>query len=289
MNASVRLARHCLLAMLILMQGLAIAEDNVTKGNSVNSGHVLRVCADPNNMPFSNHSEQGFENKLAKILGKSLQKQVEYTWWAQRRGFIRATLNANQCDVVMGLPSEDNMVLTTMPYYRSSYVLMYRADRKYAIHTLDDPQLKKLRIGVHLIGNNSPPPAIALAHRGNINNVIGYNIYGDYRQPNPPLQLIKAVVNGDIDAAIVWGPLAGYFAKHVAIDLTIVPLVNTAHDGLPFAFSIAVGVRKGDEAMKTQLDAALQRNQAAIHALLDEYNVPQVAIGEHPINVSFRD
>lgn len=289
MNISVKLARHCVLAMLILMQGLAIAEDKVTKGNSIGANQILRVCADPNNMPFSNHAENGFENKLAKIIGKSLHKQVEYTWWPQRRGFIRATLNANKCDVVMGLPSEDNMVLTTMPYYRSSYVLMYRADRKYAIHSLNDPQLKKLRIGVHLIGNNSPPPAIALAHRGIINNVVGYNIYGDYRQPNPPLQIIKAVVNGDIDAAIVWGPMAGYFAKHEAIELTIVPLVNTAQDDLPFAFSIAVGLRKGDEAMKTQLDAALQRNQVAIHTLLEEYNVPQVAIGQHPVTVSFRD
>ena len=240
MITHVKLACECLIAMLILVQGLAIAEGKVITRNTISSGHVLRVCADPNNMPFSNHAEQGFENRLAKILGQTLHKQVKYTWWAQRRGFLRATLNANQCDLVMGLPSEDSMVLTTAPYYRSSYVVIYRADRNYAIHSLDDLQLKKLRIGVHLIGNNSPPPAIVLAHHGIINNLVGYNIYGDYRQPNPPLQLIKAVVKGDIDVAIVWGPMAGYFAKHEPIDLTIVPLVNTAHDNLPFEFSIAV-------------------------------------------------
>ncbi|OIQ70933.1 bacterial extracellular solute-binding protein, family 3 [mine drainage metagenome] len=189
----------------------------------------------------------------------------------------------------MGLPSQDGMALTTAPYYRSSYVLVYRADRNYGIRSLDDPKLKHLRIGVHLIGNNSPPPAIALAHRGIMDNVVGYNIYGDYRQGNPPLRLIKAVAQGDIDVAIVWGPMAGYFAKHEPVSLTIVPLVNSAQDGLPFAFSIALGVRKGDEVMKARLDAALARKHDAIRTLLDVYNVPQVDAVQQPAPLAFRD
>ena len=289
MKDSLKLAHYGLLAILILLQPPAMANDKVNAGTGVDTGHVLRVCADPNNLPFSNHAEQGFENQLATLLGQALNERVEYTWWAQRRGFLRATLNAGRCDVVMGLPSQDGMALTTRPYYRSSYVLVYRADRNYGIHSLDDSKLKHLRIGVHLIGNNSPPPAIALAHRGIIENVVGYNIYGDYRQANPPLRLIKAVAQGDIDVAIVWGPMAGYFAKHEPVSLTIVPLVNSAQDGLPFAFSIALGVRKGDEVMKAQLDAALARKHDAIHTLLDEYNVPQVDAVQQPAPLTLRD
>lgn len=289
MKELVKPVRNVVLAILILLQTPAIAKDQATIGTDVHTSNVLRVCADPNNMPFSNHAEQGFENRIAKILGQTLNKQVEYTWWPQRRGFLRETLKADRCDVVIGLPSQDNMVLTTMPYYRSCFVLVFRAERNYAIRSLDDPTLKKLRIGVHLIGNNSPPPAIELAHRGIINNVVGYNIYGDYRQPNPPLELIKAVAHGDIDVAIIWGPMAGYFAKHEPIHLTVVPLVNSTKDELPFAFSIAAGVRKGDESMKSQLNAALLQKQEAIHDLLDEFNVPQVAIIQPPVPGNLKD
>jgi len=266
-----KLSQYCLLAMLILLQAPAWSNN---KANA-DANRVLRVCADPNNLPFSNQAGQGFENRLAELLGQTLGEKVEYTWWAQRRGFLRETLNAGRCDVVMGLPSTDTMALTTQPYYRSSYVLVYRTDRDYEIRSLDDPKLKHLRIGVHLIGNNSPPPAIALARRGITDNVVGYSIYGDYREANPPLKLVKAVAHGDIDVAIVWGPMAGYFAKQEPVALTIAPLANSAQDELPFAFSISLAVRKGDEAMKTRLNAALARQRDAIHALLDAYHVPQ--------------
>lgn len=289
MKCCMKLAYYCLLAMLILLQTPAQADDKDNAGADVGHDRVLRVCADPNNLPFSNRAGQGFENRLAKLLGQALNERVEYTWWAQRRGFLRATLNAGRCDVVMGLPSQDSMALTTAPYYRSSYVLVYRTDRHYGINSLDDLKLKHLRIGVHLIGNNSPPPAIALAHRGIIDNVVGYNIYGDYRKANPPLRLIKAVVQGDIDVAIVWGPMAGYFAKHEPVALTIAPLVNLTQDGLPFAFSIGLGVRKGDEVMKARLNAALARKHDAIRALLDTYNVPQVDVIQQPAPLAFRD
>ncbi len=289
MNACLKRRYYCLLTMLAVSLPPAMANDKPRSGTNASNGHVLRVCADPNNLPFSNQAGQGFENKLAKLLGQTLNERVEYTWWPQRRGFLRATLDAGLCDVVMGLPSQDTMVLPTDPYYRSSYVLVYRTDRKYGIHSLDDPKLKHLRIGVHLIGNNSPPPAIALAHRGMIDNVVGYNIYGDYRKANPPLKLIKAVAQGDIDIAIVWGPMAGYFAKHEAIALSIFPLINTAQDGLPFTFSIGLGVRKGDEGMKDKLNAALALKHDSIQRLLDDYNVPQVNTVKQPAPVAFID
>lgn len=244
------------------------------------STNTLRVCADPNNLPFSNYAGQGFENQLAGLLAHTLGKQVEYTWWAQRRGFLRSTLNAGRCDVVMGLPSAMPQALTTQPYYRTSYVLVSRADRDYNIRSLDDPKLKHLRIGVHLIGNNSPPPALALAQRGITNNVVGYSIYGDYRQANPPSQLVEAVAHGDIDIAVVWGPFAGYFAKYQSMPLTITTLANSKADELPFQFSISLGVRPGDEVMRNLLDLALQSNQKQIQALLASYSVPQVVAGK---------
>ncbi len=244
------------------------------------SDKVLKVCADPNNLPFSNHAEQGFENHLAELMANTLGKHVVYTWWAQRRGFLRSTLNAGLCDVVMGLPSAMPQVLTTKPYYRSSYVLVSRTERDYQIHSLDDPKLQHLRIGVHLIGNNSPPPALALAKRGITDNVAGYNIYGDYRRANPPSQIVEAVAKGDIDIAIVWGPLAGYFANHQPVPLTITSLDNSRVDELPFQFSISLGVRLGDETMKHNLDLALQSNKKQIQALLASYNVPQGETGK---------
>lgn len=249
--------------------------------------HVLRVCADPNNLPFSNKAGQGFENHLAQLLGAALHEKVEYTWWAQRRGFLRSTLNAGRCDVVMGLPSDIPLALTTQPYYRSSYVLVYRKDKGYDIHGLDDPQLKQLRIGVHLIGDENPPPALALAQRGITKNVVGYSIYGDYRQPNPPLQLIKAVAHGDIDVAIAWGPMAGYLARQQPGELAIVPLTAGAQDTMPFEFPISMGVRRDDAALKARLDTVLRDKQQEIQALLDRYNVPRVAT--HPNQLASGD
>ena len=259
-----------LLLMLVLLQTPAWSDEQV------DANRVLRVCADPNNLPFSNQAGQGFENRLAELLAQSLGQTVEYTWRAQRRGFLRETLNAGLCDVVMGLPSKDDKALTTHPYYRSSYVLVYRSDHDYGIRSLDDPKLKRLRIGVHLIGNNSPPPALALARRGMTDNVVSYSIYGDYSEANPPLQLVKGVAQGDIDVAIVWGPMAGYFAKDEPVPLTIVPLTYSQQDRLPLAFSISLAVRKGDEILKAQLNDALSRNRDAIRTLLDGYHVPQV-------------
>ena len=240
---------------------------------------VLRVCADPNNLPFSNERREGFENRLAELVAKELGARLEYVWWAQRRGFIRNTLAAGECDVVFGVPSRFERVLATAPYVRSSYVFVSRDTISPPITSLDDPRLRTLRIGVHLIGDDytNTPPAHALARRGIVRNVAGYTIYGDYREPNPPARLIEAVGRGDIDVAIVWGPFAGYFAPRQRTKLRITP-VTPASDGpaIPFQFDISAGVRRGNDSLRSELDAVLARRKEDIRGVLAEYGVPMI-------------
>ena len=238
---------------------------------------TLRVCADPNSLPFSNQAEEGFENRLAALLADAMNEKVEYTWWAQRRGFIRNTLAAGRCDVVMGVPAGYGQALTTRPYYRSSYVFLSRKDRRYRLHALDDPRLATLKIGVHVLGNDNPPPAMLLAQRGIIGNVTGYSIYGDYRDPNPPAALVDAVARGDVDIAIAWGPLAGYFATRASTPLEVAPVDQPADGTWPMQFSIAMAVRRNDHELRQRLDAMLQQKRPQIEVLLRQYGVPLLA------------
>jgi mxaJ protein len=239
----------------------------------------LRVCADPNNLPFSNERRDGFENKIAELLARDRGATLNYTWWAQRRGFVRSTVREGLCDVVMGVPVGFDPLLTTKPYYRSTYVFVSRLDRHLNLTSLNDPRLAQLRIGVHLIGNDgfNVPPAHALARRGIVTNIVGYTIYGDYREPNPPARLIEAVANGDVDTAIVWGPLAGYFLGREAAALEMAP-VSPAVDppALRYVFAIAMGVRKDNTALRDDLDNFIERRRDEIQAILKNYGVPQV-------------
>jgi quinoprotein dehydrogenase-associated probable ABC transporter substrate-binding protein len=247
---------------------------------------ILRVTSDPNNLPFSNEKREGFENRIAELIAKELGAELRYSWRAQRRGFFRETLKEDRADLVLGVPARFDMALTTAPYYRSSYVFVFRKDRNLRIQSLDDPALHKLKIGVQMIGNDetNTPPAHALAHRGIVDNVVGYTLYGDYRDPNPPARIVDAVVKGEIDVAVVWGPLAGYFAKQAAVPLEVVPVSPAADPNLPFTFSIAMGVRKGDKPLHDEIDAILQRKRKEIDAILDEYGVPRV--GDPPKEVA---
>lgn len=240
---------------------------------------VLRVCSDPNNLPFSNQRQQGFENAIANLVAHDLDAKVQYTWWAQRRGFIRNTLKAGDCDVVMGVPSSFELAAVTRPYYRSTYVFVSRTDRHLNLGSLDDPKLKKLQIGVQVIGDDyaNAPPAHALANRGIVANVRGYTVYGDYREPNPPARIIEAVERGEVDCAVVWGPLAGYFAKQSRIPLELAPVTPEVDlPFLPFVFDIAMGVRRQDTALRQQLDEVLERRQTDIDRILADYGVPRV-------------
>ena len=240
---------------------------------------LLRVCADPNNLPFSNDRLEGFENKIAEILARDLGAEVEYTWWAQRRGFIRNTLRAGACDLVVGVPMSFELALTTSPYYRSSYVFVYRKDRGLHISSFDDPVLRKLRVGVQIIGDDyaNSPPAHALAKRGVVGNLKGYTVYGDYSRPNPPARIIEAVAAGEVDVAVVWGPLAGYFAKRQAVGLEIVPVSPQIDQPfLPFVYDISMGIRRGDDAFKQEIEDALARRREEIEGILDQYGVPRL-------------
>jgi mxaJ protein len=243
---------------------------------------AFRVCADPNNLPFSDRAGAGFENKLAEFIAGKLGQEVTYTWWAQRRGFIRNTLKAGACDVVMGIAANVDMVETTRPYYRSAYVFLSRSDRRYALSSLTDPRLHQLAIGVQLIGDDgaNTPPAHALSEQGIVDNVVGYTVYGDYRQPNPPARIVEAVETGKIDVAAVWGPLAGYFAQRSPVALTVTPIGGTEDfKPLVFQFDIAVGVRKGDHARRAQIDEVLAQHRAEITHLLESFGVPLVNAG----------
>jgi mxaJ protein len=268
---------------LSLGASVAFAQDDCCVGFQEpapqNGKRILRVTADPNNLPFSNDKREGFENKIADLVAKELDADLQYSWRAQRRGFFRETLKEDRADLVLGVPAHFEMALPTSPYYRSSYVFVYRKDRNLDIHSLDDAALHKLKIGVQMIGNDetNTPPAHALAHRGIVDNVVGYTLYGDYREPNPPARIIDAVVKGDIGVAVVWGPLAGYFAKHASVPLEVVPVSPAADPNLPFTFSIAMGVRKSDKELHDQIEAILKSKHAEIEAILDEYGVPRVA------------
>jgi quinoprotein dehydrogenase-associated probable ABC transporter substrate-binding protein len=241
----------------------------------------LRVCADPDNLPFSNQKLEGFENKIADLIAKDLGVAVTYTWWGQRRGFIRntmnATLEAGRCDVVIGAPEKYDLVRTTRPYYRSTYVFVYPKGKGLSkglgISSLDDPALAKLKIGVHLLGDDytNPPPVHELAKRGIVDNVVGFSTF--YSAANPPSAIIDAVAKGRIDVAIVWGPVAGYFAARQAVPLQVIAVPSGPGD-LPFAFDISMGVKPGNEALHAKLEQVLTKRQAAITQILKDYGVP---------------
>jgi quinoprotein dehydrogenase-associated probable ABC transporter substrate-binding protein len=237
----------------------------------------FRVCADPENLPFSNQKQEGFENKIAELLAKDFGATLSYVWWGQRQGFIRNTMNATlkefRCDVVIGVPDGYDQVQTTRPYYRSTYVFVYPKRPGLQIKSLDDPILRKLKIGVHLLGNDytNPPPVHELAKRGVVDNVVGFDTF--YSAENPPNRIIDAVAAGKVDVAIVWGPAAGYFVKRQTVPLEVVAVPSGKTD-LPFAFEISMGVRPGDNALKAQLEKALDRKQAEIQKILSAYGVP---------------
>jgi quinoprotein dehydrogenase-associated probable ABC transporter substrate-binding protein len=259
--------------------GCAVVQPQADAAPSQADAKSFRVCSDPNNLPFSNKAGEGFENKLAELIADSLGETVAYAWHAQRRGFVRQTLKAKLCDVIMGMPKQIDMVTTTDPYYRSTYVFLSRADRGLDIHSIKDPRLKTLKVGVQVIGDDgsNTPPSHALAQQGVIDNVVGYTVYGDYRKPNPPARIVTAVEKGDVDIAAVWGPLAGYFATKSPVPLTVTPITDTqSFKPLLFQYSIALGVRKHDDARKAQLNAILKRKRPEIEALLARYGIPTV-------------
>ena len=240
----------------------------------------FRVCADPQNMPFSNNRLEGFENRIAELIAREFGAVPSYIWWGQRQGFIRNTMNATleegRCDVVVGVPVQYDLVRTTKPYYRSTYVFVYPKHKGWALASLDDPRLKKLKIGVHLLGDDytNPPPVHELSKRGIVDNVVGFSTF--YSPTNPPGAIIDAVAAGRVDLAIVWGPVAGYYAKRQRVPLALVPIPSGKGD-LPFTFDISMGVKKGNDALYARVEQVLAKRRPEITRILTDFGVPFMA------------
>jgi mxaJ protein len=238
----------------------------------------LRVCADPDNLPFSHENGTGFENRIAQLVADELHLPLKNFWLPLRRGFVRKSLGANECDVFIGVPAQFERVLPTKPYYRSSYVFVTRADDPKPLASFDDARIAKLHVGVQLVGNDlaATPPGHALVQRGAIDNVTGFTVFGD----GPAAQrMVDSLVQGRIDAALIWGPQAGYFAQQAARPMHVRIATPPPSLTMPFEFAISMGVRRGDKALRDALDGVIDKRRADIDAILASYQVPRTDAG----------
>jgi quinoprotein dehydrogenase-associated probable ABC transporter substrate-binding protein len=239
---------------------------------------VFRVCADPRDLPFSNKEGQGFENKIAELLAQKLGKSVAYAYYPNSTGFIRNTLNAHRCDVVMDMPQGDDFVQVTNPYYRASYALvMKKGGDLESVATLEDVRLKGKRIGI-VAGT---PPATNLAVNGLLANVKSYPLVVDTRFDTPTADMIKDLDDGVIDVGILWGPIAGNFAKNDKTPLQVTPLVNET-TGPKMVYRMGLGVRHSDQEWKRALNRLIAENQVEIDKILDGYGVPLLDDSDKP-------
>jgi quinoprotein dehydrogenase-associated probable ABC transporter substrate-binding protein len=232
---------------------------------------ALRVCADPSNLPFSNQKGEGFENKIAELLAKKMQVPLRYVWYPNSVGFLRNTLRARQCDLVLGIVSGAEMVQSTNPYYRSAYVIVTRRADKLELQSLDDPRLHNLKIGL----TAGTPPADIAVRMGLIGNVVPYQLVVDTRCDAPGRQMIEDLRAKKIDVALLWGPIAGYFARDHKDELEIQQLTVPSKN-IRLDFYIAMGVRPGENTWKNDINNLLRQNQAEITGILRDYNIPLI-------------
>jgi quinoprotein dehydrogenase-associated probable ABC transporter substrate-binding protein len=240
---------------------------------------VLRVCADPRNLPFSNEKGEGFENKLGELFAEKLQKKLDYMYFPQATGFVRMTLAAHRCDVIMGFPQGDDLVQGTNPYYRTAYALVVKQGSGLDdVATLEDERLKGKHIGI-VAGT---PPATNMAVNGLMANARPYPLMIDTRIDSSAAAMIKDLTSGEIDAAVLWGPMAGYYAKQASPPLHVMPLVKET-SGPKLAYRIGMGVRPADQNWKRQLNRLIQENQPAINKILLDFGVPLLDENDRPI------
>ena len=235
----------------------------------------FKVCAEADNLPFSNSKTEGFENKIAALIAEDLGKKLSYQFWHHMLGYYRNTLNAYRCDVIIGTVAYNDMLMTTKPYYRSTYAFVYRKDSGFNITDWKSPDLKKAKaIGVV----DKTPVATALDDNDLMENAKPYRIFRDLTQP--PSKLIDDLVAGEIDVAIVWGPIAGYYAKKASVPLVVVPTpeYEGMRDTAKLQFNIAMGVRKRDKEREAMIQDVLDRRHADILKILDEYGVPHLPV-----------
>ena len=240
---------------------------------------VLRVCADPRNLPFSNEKGEGFENKLAELFAEKLQKKLDYMFFPQATGFVRMTLGAHRCDVIMGFPQGDDLVQGTNPYYRTAYALVARPGSGLEdVASLGDERLKGKHLGI-VAGT---PPATNMAVNGLMTNARPYPLMIDTRIDSSAVAMIKDLMAGEIDAGVLWGPMAGYYATQINPPLHVTPLVKET-SGPRLAYRIGMGVRPADQNWKRQLNRLIQENQPAINKILLDFGVPLLDENDRPI------
>lgn len=259
---------------LLVLCGWARAADTVEAVDH----SALRVCADPHNLPFSDQQGAGFENKIAELFAQNLQIPLRYVWYPNTVGFLRNTLRARQCDIVMGIVSGAELVQSTNPYYRSSYVIVTRKADNLAITGIDDAKLRDLKIGL----TAGTPPSDLAVRSGLIGNVQPYPLFVDTRYDAPGKQMIDDLLRKKIDVALLWGPIAGYFARDHAADLTIAPL-KVAGSNLRLDFYIAMGVRPGENKWKNQINDLIRKNQTKIAGILHDYGIPTLDGQGNPV------
>ncbi len=230
---------------------------------------VLKVCADPNNLPFSDEKKQGFENKIAELMGAALGIKVEYTWFPQIIGFVRNTLQTYRCDLVIGTVAGDDIMQTTNPYYFTTYVMVFRSDKGLAISGMQDPRLAGLHLGVV----SATPPSDLLVRHNLMAHAKPYALTVDTRVELPTHQMIQDLMNGTIDVGFLWGPIAGYYKKHDNLPLTLVPLADEP-GAARMKYHIAMGVRANEPEWRRKINAVILKQQPQITAILRDYGVP---------------
>ncbi|HEX2367355.1 MAG TPA: substrate-binding domain-containing protein [Bradyrhizobium sp.] len=282
---------HRWLLMPLLAIAATVACRDVARAQGANEGldlsielvdpKVLRVCADPRNLPFSNEKGEGFENKLAEFFAAKLEKKLDYTYFPQATGFVRVTLGAHRCDVIMGFPQGDDLVQGTNPYYRTAYALISRQGSGLDdVDTLEDTRLKGKHIGV-VAGT---PPATNMAAAGLMSTAKPYPLMIDTRVDSSAEAMINDLNKGDIDAGILWGPMAGFYAKKANPPLHVTSLVKEK-TGPQLVYRIGMGVRRADQNWKRQLNRLIQENQPAINKILLDYGVPLLDENNQPIGM----
>jgi mxaJ protein len=241
---------------------------------------LLRVCADPNNLPVSDSLRQGFENKIAQLLADTWRSKLEYVWWPARFGYFNRGLNGLYCDVELTAPVGLDIVATTHPYYRSSYVFVYRKDSGLNITSLDDSVLKRLKIGVQMVGSDGDagPAAAALKSHGVVGNLVGFPTF--FSEIHHPEDIIEAVANKQVDVAVVWGPLAGYFAAKSSVPLVLNPILNDPKTGIPFSYAMAMAVGRRNKVLRDSLQTFIEQNRGKIEGILQSYNVPLLPLAD---------
>jgi len=265
---------------LVLAGAAAVAPEAEAATGEVVDRSKLRVCADPGNLPYSNDQGEGFENKIAELLAEDLGVPLEYTWFPQTIGFVRMTLAAKRCDLIIGVATTNELMQNTNPYYRSSYVIVHRAEHDLESGRLDDPRFKTLRLGLQ----PRTPVATMAARHGLLGQAKSYKLIVDTRMEKPAREMVKDVAAGEIDAALAWGPLAGYWAKELAPHLVITPLASDpGRERLDFR--ISMGIRYNEPDWKHLLNRSLESNQSKINRILLEYGVPLLDEQGRPIPI----